>query len=445
MTSRISIQLNRFLRIQNTLQDSLEGETESMTRGLIKSRLEMLEEDWAEFRAEHNSLSLDESDDPEKRSYMITKTFDRCREFVIQARATLRSRQDDLESMNTLSQASTISMTAQPATNSRRGLPRLGLQKFSGDYCEWRPFRDMFLSMVGNNPTLDDVEKMHYLKSSLTGAAAKLVRNISTSSDSYAIAWKKLVSRYENERLLITAHLDRIADLKRLQSKSARALNDLLSTVSDLLDALNELGCTDTWDAMLVHRLSRLLDADTRELWEVKLGTTSRFPTFEQFEEFLVGQARAWESLQSETDGKSNGKGRFSRSSGKPDNKSRSLVATTSQTGSLSCRVCKEEHYLHAYPQFRAMNNQKRRRIITEKRLCFNCFGTHAVARCSNTKRCIKCGQKHHSMIHESVHSNRKHHRRIRISKAPGNQNQGIMRRNKSHQNNDYKPLSHIT
>lgn len=399
------MQLSRFLRIQNTLEDALEGDTESVTRHLINTRLEVLESNWETFQNEHSILCLEDPTSLNEQTYIRTRTYERCQEFYVQARATLLARQDEIESTIAASKSSkSSSLTSETlsATNSRRGLPRIEIPKFSGNYNTWRSFHDLFLSIVGNNETLDNVEKMHYLKTSLTGDAAKIVINIPVSTNSFSIAWQTLVSRYDNTRILISSQLDRLYNLKPMQSKSARDLNALITTVSEMLGALKALGSpVDTWDQMLVHHLCRLLDNDIREAWELKLGSTTSYPTFQQFMEFLIGQSRALETLEAHTSAKAGGKSR-SRSFGKPENKSRSLVATTARTSGSTCRLCKADHYLHACPDFRAMTTQRRRKFVTEQRVCYNCLGNHAVARCSNTRRCTKCGQKHHSLIHDN-------------------------------------------
>lgn len=188
ITSRISAQMSRFLRIQNALEDMVKGDTENVTRHLISTRLEILENNCAKFQSEHDALCLEEPEVIVEQSYLKTRTFERCQEFYVQARAILLARQDEIESSHAFSKASSSSSLTPHVMNSRRGLPRIEIPKFSGNYSTWRSFHDLFLSMVGNNVTLDNVEKMHYLKTCLTGDAAKLVVNIPVSEDSFAIA-----------------------------------------------------------------------------------------------------------------------------------------------------------------------------------------------------------------------------------------------------------------
>lgn len=288
--------------------------------------------------------------------------------------------------------------------SSRITLPRLSLPGFSGEYATWRSFYDLFLSMVVNNVNLNNVDKMHYLKTCLSGDAARLVTNLPVSDDTFSIAWSTLIARYENERVLISAQLEKLLGIKPIKAKSAKELNSLLTTVTESLGALRALGCqTTSWDPLLIHLLIRLLDTETREAWKVTLGPSTVYPTLKQFEEFLVGRIRAWESLEAHSTGSSHGKERNPRSFHKSEIKARSLVATTSHfENKQACRFCKSEHFMSACPEYLALPVQRRRQMIIKKNLCFNCLGSHLSSRCSSGRRCRQCGQKHHTTIHGS-------------------------------------------
>ncbi|KAI4484392.1 hypothetical protein M0802_013101 [Mischocyttarus mexicanus] len=66
----------------------------------------------------------------------------------------------------------------------RSSLLNVDLPKFSGAFSEWRPFEDLFSSMVRDNPDISQVQKMHYLRSSLEGDSAKVVANLRLSAES---------------------------------------------------------------------------------------------------------------------------------------------------------------------------------------------------------------------------------------------------------------------
>ena len=67
---------------------------------------------------------------------------------------------------------------------------------FSGQYDRWIGFSDMFKVMIHENDSLHEIQKYHYLKSSLSGEAERLVSNLPMTANNYKIAWKLLVERY---------------------------------------------------------------------------------------------------------------------------------------------------------------------------------------------------------------------------------------------------------
>ncbi|KMQ86610.1 bel12-ag transposon polyprotein [Lasius niger] len=100
---------------------------------------------------------------------------------------------------------------------------------------------------------------MHYLKTCVTGEAARLVCNLPVSGDNFAVAWTLLVSRYENQRFLVTVQLDRITNLKPLKTKSAQGLRALLTTISEAMGAIQALVCAHQSGQALISRKLTLL------------------------------------------------------------------------------------------------------------------------------------------------------------------------------------------
>ncbi|EFN67714.1 hypothetical protein EAG_00508, partial [Camponotus floridanus] len=70
-------------------------------------------------------------------------------------------------------------------------------------------------------------------------------------------------------------------------------------------------------------------------------------------------------------------------------------------TSSSSCIICSSKHYLAKCPQYISKTTQQRYSILTKHGRCYNCLGAHRVSDCHSTKRCIKCGRKHHTTIHK--------------------------------------------
>ena len=54
-------------------------------------------------------------------------------------------------------------------------LPDIKLPTFSGDFLKWPQFRDTFVALISNNSALPNINKFHYLRSSLQGEAKALM------------------------------------------------------------------------------------------------------------------------------------------------------------------------------------------------------------------------------------------------------------------------------
>lgn len=398
MEAKIALQQSRFNLIEGAATFDYE-DASPYSHQLINIRLEMLEKNWTTFQDEHVNLCLTEGSSLNGHSYIKSRLYERCQAFYVYSRARLLSHRDQMETTTTRSTSMVSDQRSNSALLPRSCLPRITLPTFSGDYQLWRSFSDLFTSLIRDNSSLSTVEKMHYLKTCLSGDAARIVSNLPVSDNNFTIAWDLLVARYENQRLLITAHLDRIMNIKPMKFKTAKGLRAITTTVSEALGALQALGCaTSHWDPLLLHHLTRLLDTETREAWEVKLGSSSTCPTYLQFEEFLIARTRALENLDHHV--LNSGTQKSSSFPGKyPPNIAAHAIASNYQS---ECPLCEASHYLAKCDHYLSKTPKQRREVVAKYRRCFNCLGLHAASKCSNPRRCMKCGKKHHTTIHDS-------------------------------------------
>lgn len=86
-------------------------------------------------------------------------------------------------------------------------LPTIKLPTFDGNYLHWLEFKDTFESVINSNEGIPPINKFHYLRSSLEGGAAMVIKSIEFSSKNYKIAWELLCQRYDNKNILINNHL----------------------------------------------------------------------------------------------------------------------------------------------------------------------------------------------------------------------------------------------
>lgn len=96
-------------------------------------------------------------------------------------------------------------------------LPTIQPPSFGGNLEDWSSFFDTFNALFHNNKSLTDVQRLHYLKSSVLGSAADIIKNFSITADNYHVAYQELIRNYENKSCTIQSH---IRALKYSQDRS---------------------------------------------------------------------------------------------------------------------------------------------------------------------------------------------------------------------------------
>jgi len=108
-------------------------------------------------------------------------------------------------------------------------LPTIQILKFGGQIAEFKHFYDTFNSLIINNQALDDVQKFHYLLSSVTSEAHQLIQNLPVTQQNFHVAGTLLCDRYNNERLIAAAHVKSLLSLPVINKGSATDLRTLIN------------------------------------------------------------------------------------------------------------------------------------------------------------------------------------------------------------------------
>lgn len=143
----------------------------------------MLEQNWGRFQEEHENqyiciyqyLCISESGTVSDLPYFKEKVYERCDAFYIYSRAKLLTQRDELDVLDRQSRSTFSDHGASTTMMPRSALPRIKLPTFSEDYQLWTSFRDLFATLIRDNTDLTNVEKMHYLKTCVSGEAARLI------------------------------------------------------------------------------------------------------------------------------------------------------------------------------------------------------------------------------------------------------------------------------
>ncbi|XP_029167422.1 uncharacterized protein LOC114937913 [Nylanderia fulva] len=362
------------------------------TRGAVQNCLASLKSNREKFKALHENLYKLRSPEFKKLDYFVDKVYEQCDEKFVEAQGTMLTILDSFEPPAQQNTADN-SMNSSSASHSRR-LPRIDLSKFNGDYSQWDHFRDLFSSMINANTDLSAVEKLYYLKMSLSNEPATLLKGVEISSKGFNRAWDTLVARYDNKRILKEAQLSALFSIRKAKTECASKVKRLLCELKEAIGALATLGCpVHHWDVILIFMTVRKLDTESVKEWEKSLGATSQAPSFEDFEKFFLGRILTLEAFERTTSRKQHA------NPSRPQANARAYTAAVSEQ---KCALCSSGHYISSCPKYLEKTPVQRKKVIIAKSLCFNCLGPHQIKSCRSTKRCRLC-HKQHSTLHNQA------------------------------------------
>ncbi|XP_063217253.1 uncharacterized protein LOC134528018 [Bacillus rossius redtenbacheri] len=304
-----------------------------------------------------------------------------------------------VDSLNSTDKTAEQVASDDKGLTSRRGkvaLPKIALPCFDGIPQNWSNFSNLFETLVSNNSELSAVEKLAYLKSALGGEPLGMIHSLSLSEANFDVAWKLLLNRYDNKRLIVSSHVEALLQAPSASAESARSLRQLVTVISENVSALEALGApVDKWDMVLLPILSKRLDTKLRVDWEMTLG--QEFPTLDGFITFLEKHCNAQEAV-TYSHSKAVAQGSKQRSFAPTRNIPFSKVHLSAVQ---VCCICSATHPLFKCPEFLTYNPHDRYSVVKKNNLCLNCLGgSHRSKNCSLTAACKHCGSKHNSLLH---------------------------------------------
>ena len=202
-----------------------------------------------------------------------------------------------------------------------------------------------------------------------------------------------LQGRYENQSIITKASLINKLKIGALKPDHPESLENLLNSFNQNELALSALGITSIeGDFRWIHISSEKLDTVTARDWQLS-NKDGKLKTLQEFRQFLQQRAAALEAFQ-----KPQSPSVSSEERQKDTSNGQSYAGT-----SRDCPVCKQSHRSYLCPQFTSFEVSVRRETAKELHLCFNCFRHgHAIRKCSSKTVCRTCGQKQHTLLHDS-------------------------------------------
>jgi hypothetical protein len=284
-----------------------------------------------------------------------------------------------------------------PATT-HMNFPRLDLPSFDGNITEWMSFRDLFVTAVNNNKCLSDSQRLIHLQSALTGEAARLIRSTIITDANYAIAWKQLQDRYQNDRELLFAVLRRLLSQQQVSVCSAASVRSLADTTRECISSLDvlSLNLDKKSNAILLYITFQKLDSASKKPWEQSLNHNN-IPDLSNLIKFMEQRGRALLAGSSTRVP--------ARTTTVPDVKK--PFRTHHTQAEHNCKVCTESHPIYRCSKLRGMSISEKYHTIKRISFCFNCLNEgSSTETCSSTGRCRICKEKHNTLLHRDRSSN---------------------------------------
>ncbi|XP_029157331.1 uncharacterized protein LOC114929816 [Nylanderia fulva] len=355
----------------------------NITSSAVSTRTRILDQLWTKFEAQHDLIRAALKERFSDSDYFKSGLHEDTENLYVTQRSTL---DDYAEGF--------ASTPMRPATDvaSRSSLPRIKVPQFSGTYADWPSFRDLFLSIVGNNGSISKIERLHHLRSSVTGEAEKLIRSLPVIGDNYDRAWAILSKHYENKRELIRSNFAAFVNVSKMKGDTADELSRIHNVVTTVVNAQESIGRPiDTHGMDLFNYLvTELFDSTTRLEWESSTSGSTEPPSHETLLDFIGRRILTLNAARPKGVTKVSG------------DTTRSARSHVTKHGPITpqCALCREKHALMACRDFKAKSSAERRAFVETHKLCYNCLGNHFISRCQSKKACLTCNARHHTMLH---------------------------------------------
>lgn len=267
----------------------------------VEARIEALKDSFIEFSKYQSEIeenvSLDKIDDETNKAAELENIY-----FKALAQANSLIKESSSKTIIKDSENTVIS-----ANKLKISLPPINIIQFNGSLDNWLHFRDLFISLIHENVELSNIEKMHYLISSLKDEARRAIEGLSISANNYEQAWSLLLERFNNEKLIIQTHIKKIINMPAINKANSVNLRQIVDNVRNNLAALGTLGePIQHWDSLLITIITDKFDFHTAREWQSIFSNCNNMPPLSKLIQFLESRTQHLESISYNTPIKTN-------------------------------------------------------------------------------------------------------------------------------------------
>ena len=270
-------------------------------------------------------------------------------------------------------------------------LPKLSITKFDGKFASWLSFWNKFEAEV-DSTALPPVTKFAYLKELVEPKVKTDIDGLPLTSEGYEKAKNILKSEYGKTSEIVNAYVQNILGLPVVTTAHPRGVNQFYKTLLYNVQSLETLGKIERVNGMARSVLDKL-EAIKRDLvrghedwqeWDLPRLVIA-----------LKKKEGQWKDINPCEEGNSG----TSNENPPPKRERNKFGLFQADARKCPCVYCDDPTHA-SHDCTRVPTVDERKKLLAQKRLCFNCTGTkHRAAECKCKKCCLKCGQRHHTSI----------------------------------------------
>ncbi|XP_076661069.1 uncharacterized protein LOC143364842 [Halictus rubicundus] len=354
----------------------------------LRERIGRLRDLFSKFNQHQDELAMlsDDYEELDKQREQVTENYDNAIASAIQLQESFATNTKITLSENNHDESKIIQVN----------LPKIDLPKFDGRIEHWVTFKDAFQTMIHTHTGLSNIQKLNYLKLSLSGRAEIAIGAFTISDENYEAAWKHLTEIYDNKRALVLRHAALLRDTPAMSNDSSESIRDLANYMQLHIRSLEALGrkkediANDLLTSILISRMGK----ETRKTWERKKLTNNH-----------QRQENTYQKSHS-----NNNRAKYNppkRNSPPPSPRSVRRVFNTA-IQFPTCGICKSgSHAAFQCKSFLDASVEKRIELVRKSNLCYNCLKPGHSHNTCRGGRCKKCNLPHNTHLHLDRKSDR--------------------------------------
>ena len=260
-------------------------------------------------------------------------------------------------------------------------LPKLPITKFSGQFEAWLPFWGKFTSEIDSTkiPTLT---KFAYLKELLDESVRTDIDGLPFTDEGYSKAKEILEAEYGKTAEVVNAYIVNINNLPVIADTNPAKVHEFYKQLRYNVQSLETLHKLDGVKGNVRATLDKLKGIKS-DLVRGNEGWPEW--TFED----LLKELKKWKDINPVEE----------QSGQRKRSKFLHSKESTSDIKERKCVYCEDTQH-KGINCTKVVKREERKKILAQKKLCFNCAGSqHRAAECKSKMACQRCKKRHHTSI----------------------------------------------